>query len=64
MMSTVKLLIPLTKVAKDWMKKNINCESWQRIGGGIGIETRFIGDIVEALSNAGLKIEKDFSVQS
>jgi hypothetical protein len=63
-MTTIFLLIPLSKAAREWVSENIAIEPYQRLGANVGVEHRFIGDIVAGMQAAGLVYGSDFSVAS
>ena len=61
-MQTVFRLEPRTDKAKDWMKENVQCEPYQKLGDSIVIEHHYIADIIASMIEAGLVVNKDFSV--
>jgi len=64
MFTTVYLLVPVTETAENWIDDNLQVESWQKLGKGVGVGHRYIGKIVEGMQSAGLVIDKDFRVES
>lgn len=62
-MKTIYVLYPVSEKAREWVENNVNYESYQVIGKGIGIEHRYIDPIVEAMVEEGFKVEKDFTVE-
>jgi len=62
MMQTVFRLEPITGKAKDWIEENVRYESYQMLGNSVIVEHRYIADIVAGMREAGLVINKDFSV--
>jgi len=61
---SVYMLTPLTDEAREWIDDNISPESWQWLGGGLGVEHSYIADIVDGMEEEGLKHGKDFKVES
>lgn len=53
---TVYVLQPLSQEARDWVSDNLQVESWQFLGSGVGIEHRYIGDIVAGIRADGLTV--------
>jgi len=62
MPSTVYLLRAESDTAQAWIDEHIP-EDATRFGGGVAVEHRYIGDIVEGMIEDGLKPKVDFSVQ-
>ena len=62
MMQTVFRLEPITDEAKDWIEENVHYESYQMPGNFVIVEHRYIADIVAGMREAGLVVNKDFSV--
>ncbi len=62
-MASIYLLVPMTSLADQWIDDNLQLESWQRLGGNIGIGHRYIEDIVHGMMSDGLEFNKDFSVE-
>ena len=52
----------MSEKAENWMRENINYEDYQTVGSGITVEHRYIGPIVSAMKEAGLKYSEDFLV--
>ena len=52
---TVYLLHPLTDAAREWVAEHLP-EDAQRLGNGIAVEHRYIGDIVCGARNDGLSV--------
>jgi len=50
---------PLSKVAVEWTKKNVQVESWQRVGVPFtyAVESRMAGDIEIGMREAGLLVD-------
>ena len=61
-MQTVFCLTPITGEAKDWIEENVHYESYQMLGNSVVVEHRYIADIVAGMMEAGLVVNKDFSV--
>lgn len=53
---TVYVLAPLTEAAHEWVAENLP-EDATWFGGGVAVEHRYIGDIVEGLAADGLTVE-------
>jgi hypothetical protein len=51
------LLCPQTDEAREWVHDNLNVESWQYLGRNIGVDHRYIGDIVAGIQADGLSVE-------
>jgi hypothetical protein len=43
---SVYTLRPLTDAAQQWLDEHVAAESWQYLGGSLGVEHRHIADIV------------------
>ena len=57
---SVFLLTPLSQAAREWVAINIDPDAtW--LGNGVGIETRYVRDIVEGLQADGLSIDARLS---
>jgi len=52
---TIYLLHPLTDAAREWVAEHLP-EDAQRLGNGIAVEHRFIGDTVRGARNDGLAV--------
>lgn len=50
---SVFLLIPNTEAAQAWVDENIP-EDAPTLGGGIGVEARYLGDILQGIQDDGL----------
>jgi len=62
-MRSVYLLWLFTEKAWGWVEENVSYGDHQIAGGvGIYVEYRFIGPIVSAMEEAGLRRGEDFSV--
>ena len=61
-MQTVFCLTPRTDEARNWIKENIHYKSYQMLGNSVAVEYRYIADIVAGMMEAGLVVNKDFSV--
>ncbi len=49
---TIVLITPLTKRARAWMKDNIQSESWQWLGGSLGVDHHCADDLLEGMTEA------------
>ena len=47
---------PLSEAARQWLDVNVVAEPWQWFGGALGVDHRFAGDIVAAITETGLVI--------
>ncbi len=61
-MKSVYSLLPISDLSKDWVKANVNYESWQILGGTIVIEHGYIIPIVEGMIAEGFVQGQDFEV--
>lgn len=43
---SIYTLRPLTDAAQQWLDEHVAAESWQYLGGSLGVEHRHIADIV------------------
>jgi len=57
--SSIVVITPLSRAAKDWISENVEAESWQWLGRGLAIDQRYAGDIVSGMCEAGLCLEED-----
>ena len=60
-MASVFILLPSTRWAGEWIEENLDPEA-QRFGGGVVVENRYLGPILDGIEEAGLMAE--FEVQS
>ena len=56
------LITPITEICKDWVKENVNLESWQWLGDSFAVEHRYAVDLVVGMLGEGLVVDKDFTV--
>lgn len=54
---SIMLFLPLTDVAKEWIKDNVNPES-QWFGRGLAVERRHAHDLIRGMQEAGLTVEE------
>ena len=54
---SVCLIKPLSQAAQEWVKENVELESYQQFGGGFVVEHRYVNQLVEAMLDAGLEME-------
>lgn len=47
---------PLTEAAKEWVNENVHLEDWQWLGSGFGVEWRYLDNLVEGMTDAGLTV--------
>lgn len=52
---SVYLLTPITQEANDWVDTHLGGDV-QRLGNGIAVEHRYIGDVVIGIRNDGLAV--------
>ena len=62
-MQTAYLIVPLNEGCENWLKENI-AEGGIWVGSSIAVEHRFIEDIINGLSQHGLKEGVDFQVKN
>ena len=62
MPSTVYLIELMTQEAEEWVNENLALEPWQWLGGNIGIEHRFVENILYGMTDDGLILGEDFRV--
>ena len=53
------MLKPVSDAGRKWMDNNLQPESWQWIGGALGVEHRFVVDILDGMQEDGLIIQVD-----
>jgi len=63
-MSTVYLLRALNEKAQEWLDEHVQYEDWQLLGRGIGIEHRYVAEIIEGLNDAGFELGVDYELIS
>jgi len=61
-MQTVFCLTPRTDEARNWIEENVHYESYQMLRNSVAVEHRYIADIITGMMEAGLVVNKDFSV--
>lgn len=64
MQPSVYLLTPTSAQAKRWMKLNLHCERWQRVGESVGIEACQLETVLDGMTAAGLERNVDYVVVS
>ena len=57
------LLTPISDRAKEWVKANVQAESWQFSEDGVAIEAQHIEKIIEGMTAAGFSQHLDFDVK-
>ncbi len=62
MCKTIYLLTPVTPECKGWVEEHVEYQDWNILGNGIGIETRYVGPIVNGLEEAGFLMDQDFTL--
>jgi hypothetical protein len=55
-------LTVLTIKAKEWVEANLSIEDWQLHGNYVGIDRRYVKDIVTGMIKDGLTPDTDFSL--
>lgn len=55
--SSVLVLTANSLAGRDWMKENVQAESWQYVGTGIAVEPRFAAGIAQGAADDGLVVE-------
>ncbi|MSR36385.1 MAG: hypothetical protein EXR95_07045 [Gemmatimonadetes bacterium] len=53
---TIVVLTPRTPAALDWFKEHVKSEPWQWLGGGVAVDRRFAGSLVEVARLEGLTV--------
>ena len=59
---SIYLLIPWSEEARAWIEENVDYEGYQMVGQGIGVEHRYIKDLVRGMQECGLQYGEDFIV--
>ena len=54
---SVALFTPMTPDAHRWIEEHVEVEPWQRIGGSIACEPRFLDQLVEGMQESGLVVK-------
>ena len=54
---SVFLFDPVSDRGKEWVDRNVSYEPYQRFGGAIAVEHRYIDDLVEGAVSDGLVVE-------
>jgi len=57
------LIRPITEIAKQWVKDNVNLEPWQWLGRAFAVDHHCVGDLVEGMIGSGLAVDVDFAVE-
>jgi hypothetical protein len=58
----MSFLAVLTPEADKWTKRHLYLESWQVQGNIIGIDHRYMEDIIDGMNRAKLKPDVDYNV--
>lgn len=53
---SVVAFYPHTELAKGWIADNVESESWQWLGGGLIVDRRFAGDLIQGMLGSGITI--------
>ena len=53
---SLALVYPISQDAKNWIDENVSSDS-QWFGGGLAVEPRYLGDLVDGMRAAGLEQE-------
>lgn len=53
---TIGILTGVTNAGKAWLDENVQAEGWAYFGGGIAVEPRYVGAILDGAANDGLEI--------
>ena len=56
--STVYLFRLLSDDAVAWVQSSVETEDWQWLGGGLGVEHRFIEDLISGARASGLRVRR------
>lgn len=54
---TVTMLRPLTPRGTEWLTDHVHAEAWQRFGGAIACEPRYVADILEGAASDGMLVQ-------
>lgn len=57
------LIRPITEIAKQWVRDNVNLEPWQWLGRAFAVDHHYVGDLVEGMMGSGLAVDVDFTVE-
>lgn len=60
---SVTMLRPLTEDGRDWMRENVQAESWQWFGGALAAEPRMCVAVVDGAEADGLMIMFETAAQ-
>jgi hypothetical protein len=47
------IIEPKTKEAKQWINDNVHVESWQWLGAGLAVDSKFVPGLLEGMKEAG-----------
>lgn len=53
---SIYLLRPLTDRGRQWLRENVQAESWQWFGDGLAVEHRYVADVVEGARAEGMEV--------
>jgi hypothetical protein len=54
---TIGILAGVSEAGKEWLEQNVQAEGWAHWGGGIAVEPRYVGAILDGAANDGLEVE-------
>jgi hypothetical protein len=55
------IIEPKTKEVKQWINDNVHIASWQWLGAGFAVDSRYVPDLLEGIKTAGF-CPNDFEV--
>jgi len=55
-------LAVLTIKAKQWIEVNLSLEDWQLHGNYVGIDRRYVKDVITGMIQDGLEPDTDFAI--
>lgn len=56
---SMAVVTPISSEAKDWVRKNVEVESWQYLGEGFAIEKRYLERLLEGFVENGFVVGKE-----
>ena len=56
---TIAMVTPVTEAAKRWVQNNLDRSCLQYLGAAFAVEPRYLGTILEGISEVGLDFDND-----
>ncbi len=56
---SVILITPRTPEGREWVDSNLALESWQWLGDGFAVDSRYVEDIIDGMRNDGLDVQPE-----